>query len=210
MKEAKVIIFDFDGTLVDSKKLYIETIHKNLLEHFFIYPKSHISKALGPKLEITLNNIQKFSPKIIKRLKIKINADIKIRAKSLKLTPYSKETLQNLNKKGYNLILLTNSAGKFLKTVLKNQHIQGYFKKLFYAENFPNKETAIKRIAKRYKVKVKDITYVADKLSDVQIARNVGCKIVIVLAKSWDKNQLKGKSYSISSLKQLAKKIKDN
>ena len=199
----KILVFDFDGTIADSKRLYINMIYSSLLEHSLIYPKSHITRALGPKLEITLNNINKFSPKLLQKLKKKINSDITKKAKSLKLCPYANETLKRLHENN-KIFLLTNSSGKFVRQVLRYNKILRYFSRLYYAENFSSKEQAIKSIAGKYKTKIKDVIYIADKVSDVKIARNVGCRIIISLACSWDKNKLKGKNYTISSLNQLA------
>jgi len=207
MNQKKVIVFDMDGTLVDSKKLYIDTIHHSLLEHYFIYPKSHISQALGPKLEITLKKIARFSPKILKKLKDKINSSVAKKAASLRLAPYAIETLKKLKRKGCKIILLTNSSGRFVSTIFRHHKLSGYFNKIFYAENFSTKENAIRAIAREYKIKAKEVIYVADKVSDVKIAKNAGCRIFIVLAKSWDKDKLKKKIYSIASLKQLIKRI---
>jgi len=157
---------------------------------------------LGTKLEATLKRINHFSPDLLQKLKKNINSDIAKKAKSLKLCPYAKETLEKLHEKN-KIILLTNSAGRFAKQVLKHNKILKYFDKLFYAENFSSKEDAIKSIAKKYKSKVSDITYVADKKTDVKIAKNVSCKIIIVLACSWDKSKLKGKKYTVKSLKDI-------
>jgi phosphoglycolate phosphatase-like HAD superfamily hydrolase len=127
----KILVFDFDGTIADSKKLYISMIYSSLLEHSLIYPKSHITRALGPKLEATLKRINHFSPDLLQKLKKNINSDIAKKAKSLKLCPYAKETLEKLHEKN-KIILLTNSAGRFAKQVLKHNKILKYFDKLFY------------------------------------------------------------------------------
>ena len=78
-----------------------------------------------------------------------------------------------------------------------------YFDKFFYAENFSDKPSKIKELAKKYKINVKNIIYVADRTKDVKIARKAGCKIIIVLACSWDKNEFHGEKYTIKSLKDI-------
>ena len=198
-----VLVFDFDGTIADSKKVYIETIHHSLLEHSFIFPKGHVARALGPKLEQTLLNLKKFSPRTLKSLKDQINKDVTKKARKLKLCAHAKDTLKRLKQEGYRIILLTNSARRFIITFLKHNKMMNYFDKLYYAENFRTKEEAIRKIAKNYNTKVKDVTYIADKIKDVKIARNAGCRIIIVLACSWDKGKFHGERYTVNSMNQL-------
>jgi len=199
----KFVVFDFDGVIADSKDLYTDTIYNSLIEHSLIYPKGRIARALGPKLDITLKNINHFSKNNIKVLKNGINSNIVRRAKSLKLCPYAKQTLKRLKKQKCTLVILTNSSKKFLFAFLKYNKIMKYFDKFFYAENFSDKPSKIKELAKKYKINVKNIIYVADRTKDVKIARKAGCKIIIVLACSWDKNEFHGEKYTIKSLKDI-------
>ncbi|MEM2956471.1 MAG: HAD-IA family hydrolase [Candidatus Pacearchaeota archaeon] len=203
----RVLIFDFDGTIVDSKTAYIDTIHRSLLKRSFIYPKERIAKALGPKIETTLKNLNKFSHKMLKSLKNEINKNITKKVKELKLCPYVKETLRRLKQKKFKIILLTNSARKFVITFLKYNKIMKYFNRLFYAENFKSKEEAIRNIAKKYNISIRKIVYIADKKKDVEIAKKIGCKIIIVLICSWDKKEFHKEKYTINSMKQLEKML---
>jgi len=199
----KVIVFDLDGTLVDSKKLYTESIHHSLLEHYFTFPKSHVSRALGPKLEITLRNIGKFQPETLRELKDSINKEVSHSTSHLKLCPGAKEALKKLKKKNYTIALMTNSAREFAVNALRTHKIRKYFTRLFYAENFSSKEDALRAIARKYNARISDVVYVADKKADVKIARNAGCRIIVPLACSWDKRLFKGEKYTIRSLKKL-------
>jgi len=197
-----ILVFDFDGTIADSKSLYVSTIQKSLSKHSFVYPKSRIIKALGPKLEITLKNIHDFDEKTLSILKRDINSSITKKAKSLKLCPYAKKELGELKKK-YRIIILTNSAKKFILAFLKHNKMTKYFDKLFCGENFIDKEEALREITKKYKTKISDVVYIADKISDVKIAKKAGCRIIIVLACSWDKKRFRKEKYAVSSMKQL-------
>lgn len=183
----KLIIFDLDGTLVDSKKLYVDIIRDSLLKLRYIYPRSHIVKSLGPKIEGTLTNIGKFNPKIKAKLKKEINEWIAKKTKHLKLCPYAKQTLKKLKKEKNKIMLLTNSAKKFANLFLKKNKIDKFFDMIICAENFKTKEQVIKQITKKYKIKIKDIIYIADTEKDIKIAKKAGCKIIIVLKCSWDK-----------------------
>lgn len=192
----KLIVFDFDGTIVDSKKLYVDVIHGSLLKFCYIYPKSHIAKKLGPKVEETLSNIGKFNPKIKAKLKKDINDWVTKKVRHIKLCPYVKQTLKELKKKKKEKIkiaILTNSVRKYTIAFLKKNNIDKFFDKLICAENFATKENAIKKLAKRYKIKIKDIVYIADTKKDIKVAKKVGCKIIIVLACSWYKSQFKNR-----------------
>ena len=139
-------------------------------------------------------------------MKNEVHKEIEKKADKLRLCKNVKPTLKNLKKKKVKLVLMTNSPRNFVFRILKKNHIE-YFDKLFYAENFTIKEKAIKSLAKKYKIKVKDIVYVADKFSDIRIAKRAGCKIIIPLACSWDKENLKKKKYSfiIKDLRQIKK-----
>lgn len=204
----KLIVFDLDGTIVDSKKLYVDIVHGSLLKFCYVYPKSHIVKSLGPKIEESLNNIGKFAPKIKAKLKKEINDWIAKETKTLKLCPHVKQALKELKKEN-KIVLLTNSARKYTNTFLKQNKINKYFDKLLCAENFRTKESAIRRLARQYKIKKKEIIYVADTKKDIKIAKKAGCRIIIVLACSWYRSQFKNskQKFIIKDLSKLKNAI---
>jgi HAD superfamily hydrolase (TIGR01549 family) len=201
----KVAVFDFDGVLADSKRLYIETIQGSLLKNYFVFPKTRISKSLGPKIEVTLQNIHKFDPKIVSKIKRRINTWVAKKTKSLKICPYVKPTLEDLRSKKIKIILLTNSARKYTSLFLKRNKAYKFFDKTFCAEDFDIKEEAIEKIAKEFKVKKKEIVYVADRIADIDIAKRAKCNVVIVRACSWDRKTLRDRKekFIIKNLSKL-------
>jgi len=198
-----ILVFDFDGTLADSKKLYIDIIYLFLLRHNYKLSKEKVSRGLGPRLDITLENLG-VSRKDVGTLTKEINYAITKKALSLKLCPYVRGSLNKLSK-NHTIILMTNSAKPFILRILKKHALLKYFSELLCAR-FRKKEQGFYYIFKKYKTIPKNVTYIADKAEDVKIARKVKCQIIIVLAKSWDKNLFKKEKYVIKDMKELLSK----
>jgi len=207
----KILVFDFDGTIADSKKLYVEVIHDSLLAASFIFPRSRIVKAMGPKLRQTLLNLKRFDQKTLKGLSEEINEWVTREAERLNVCPHVKSSLRRLKRSGrYRTILLTNSVRAFPIAFLKKNGMLRDFDVVLGSEDFDDKEKALRGIAKRFGVKPKEITYIGDKTTDYRIARHVGTKILLPYACSWDKSLIMQKRYSkarISSLDELEGKI---
>jgi len=202
----RILVFDFDGTIADSKKLYVGIIHDSLLKASHIYPRSHIIKALGPKLEGTLLNIRRFDRKTLKKLSKEINDFVTSKAESLKVCPHVKKELKKLKKSGdYRMILLTNSVRGFAIAFLRKNKMMDDFDMILGSEDFKTKEDALRKIAMKFKARPEEIVYVGDKTTDYKISRHVGTKIVIPYACSWDKSKILRKKYSKVRIENLGK-----
>ena len=187
----KLIVFDLDGTLVDSKGLYVNTIQEVLKVHSMNFKKYDISKAMGPKTRQTLLNLTNIEPNLLDQLRNEINPRVEMYAASLKLCPYVQEVLRDIKKnKKQKILIMTNSTRKYIFTALNKKGIWGLFDEVFGAEDFLNKETGFHTIFKNYHVKPDETLYVGDRRSDFDIAKSVGCQILLVKARSWDKTKI--------------------
>lgn len=196
-----LIIFDFDGTLANSKKLYVYAIHKFLSKHNISASNKKIEKSLGPRLDILINKFCS-NKKDSLAIQKEINSFITKKALLIKPAPYAKETLKRLSKE-HILVLVTNSVESFIARFLKKYSLRKYFKNIYCAK-FRKKEQGFRYIFRKHKVKAENSFYVADLKDDVKIAKKAGCKIKIILLKSWHIRKFSGKEkYAVKSLKEL-------
>ena len=177
----KLIVFDFDGTLVDTKEVIFKIVRDTfnkfnyqitsalIKEHLGNSPVGELLKHLGVK--------QKDINAIIHHSNAQtINSSKKIKqVKSLLV-------LKNLKQK---TIIVSNNVSPFVKAVLENLNIT-FFDKVYGADNFKTKEQKIKQIMKKEKLSPKEVIYIGDKTIDVDVARKVKCVSVIISHKaSW-------------------------
>jgi len=197
----KLLVFDFDGTIADSKKLYINSIYNSARKYGYHLSKAFIEKNLGPKLDASLFNmkIKRNAEKIAKE----VNSYVAEKAKTLKLCPYVRQTLEKIRKKRLKTVLMTNSTRKFISAFMKKYPIRKYFNKILGAEEFLIKEEAFKKLFRQYNVKPKEVVYIADKIKDVKIAKSLKIHVLIVLACSWDKNKFKNEPYLVKDFRSI-------
>ncbi len=207
----KLIVFDLDGTLADSKKMYVETIQNTLRKRNFKFGERSISKAMGPKLKATLLNLRKFKTPLLKQMASEINDLVEQEAVNLKACPGAKSALKRLKASGkFKIVLMTNSTHRFAHNFLHNAGLEEYFDQILGAEDFVDKETAFRTLFRELKVKPEETIYVGDKTSDYRRAMRVGCKLALIYSCSWDKALIKTgeyKKHTLDSLGSFARKM---
>ena len=137
----KVVIFDFDGTLVDSINFHFE-IHREVFEHVGIY--------LGRRYFFTeCNGMEphEFYEKIIKdsRRKPELidkvwNGMLKLKKekglKSIKTYPGVTNMLKELKKNNLKLLVASSSKRAYVKEILDNNNITKYFDTIIGSDKF--------------------------------------------------------------------------
>lgn len=184
---SKTLIFDLDGTLVDSIKDIAISANKTLKE--FNMPTHEIEKynylAGGGVIELMENALgEKINKVNLEEIVKKFKENYSKQTSYTK--PYEKinEMLENLDSRGYNLAVLSNKPHG-----LTCIYVEKFFPNINFKEIHGQKEDVPKKpdplaannIIKSFSVLKKDVYFIGDTKVDMNTAKNANVKAIGVL-----------------------------
>ena len=210
----KMVIFDFDGTLVDSREAAIYAFKRSVEDSIKQdVSEEKIVSLLGTKVSDVIEGLV---PKNIRNRtamirKIKSVFDRLIVSeegwKKIRLLPYARELIKNLKERHFKISICTNADRLMVESILKHQDLIQYFDSIIAADDkFEKKEDSMEFLINKFKVPKKAVIYIADMVVDITVARNVGIKIISV--PGWDTKETLEENdpdFLIESLKELIK-----
>lgn len=149
MKDIKTIIFDYDGTLHNSTRIYADA--------FRIVYNRMVLEGDAPKREFSDDEItrwlgysaqdmwQAFMPELSIRKQIEYSKDIgqimtwKIKNKQAVLYDGALETLGYLKNKGYHLLFLSNCGHAFMSMHAECFNLNDYFDHMYCSGDYQNR-----------------------------------------------------------------------
>jgi len=181
----KVIVFDFDGTLVDSNQLKYnaffelfpsDSLHKEIitdvLDEFIEKSRYVILREILKRINRKTINEDDLDYRVHASAK-KYNDIVVDGAKRCKEKSGAKEVLESLSKR-YNLYLSSTTPETSLKDTVKHRNWEGFFCDIF---GYPNDKTSVLfDIIKRESISPGDLLVVGDGKSDRDSADKAGCK----------------------------------
>lgn len=114
----------------------------------------------------------------------------------------SLEAIAHLNRAGYHVVIATNQSGIARgyydletldriheKLVDELAQVGGYVDEIFFCPHHPEDKCNCRKpkpglfyqIQEKYKIDLKNVFFIGDSLSDMQVAREVGCRPILVL-----------------------------
>jgi phosphoglycolate phosphatase len=188
MKNSPYLIFDFDGTLVDSFRAVMEKF--NLLADEFNFRKINSDEIDGLR-DLT-------SRELIKYLKIPIykipsvlrSARKHMRSEMRTLPPFKNlpEMLQELHDMKIPLGILTSNSSENVTEWLERNKIQHLFNFIHVESSYFGKKRILQKILKAYKIDKSQAFYIGDETRDVEAAKE--CDVYSV-AVTWGFNSEK-------------------
>ncbi|MET3696445.1 putative hydrolase of the HAD superfamily [Bacillus oleivorans] len=126
----EAVIFDFDGTIIDTESLWFEVYRDMLLSHFdYSLQIDDFSKVIGTNDDSLIKQLEreigkKFNPVSFSAITV---AEVEKKTKSLSLREGVLELIISLQSKGIKLAIASSSSRKWIQSHLEAFELTSYF-----------------------------------------------------------------------------------
>jgi phosphoglycolate phosphatase len=175
----KHIVFDFDGTIVNSMgqavQLYNEIAGKYNLrvlkeEDLIMFSKLTIPQRIK-MFEVPLYMIPKIA--------IEFKRNYQRIVSTLQEIVGMKEIIRILKEKGYSLIIISSNSVSNIQQFLNNNDLN-VFDHIFSAKGLFGKQSTISSVSKKLKINKEDMIYIGDELRDIVSCKKAEVEIIAV------------------------------
>ena len=194
-RNGKLLLFDYDGTLVDSANMIIEgTIEAFNRCGLAIPEPKEIRAGIGQKLDIAIKSYLPLEHKgtldeVIRQYR-QWYVEKDLEGKQFEpLFENVKPVLEILHQDGWNLGIATNKSLRGLSRGLQHHKIERFFSIIMTTDNFtpkPNKAMAMHAL-KKLKVKNSDAFMIGDTIHDIKMGKNAQINTIGV---TWGYNSI--------------------
>jgi len=174
----KVIFFDFDGTILDTRDLAVRAFVRTLDELGLKYSEKDFG-LLGMKMRLILKKLGLEKNRIECGRELFYKNYIDGLTKSGARPCVSLESLYKL-KKNFSLIVVSNSDMRFLDLAIDEMKIGDLFDGVYGAEDGKSKVDILADVLAKRGFMIEEAVYVGDRFSDVRFSKKAGMKVIAV------------------------------
>lgn len=195
IKNIKLFLFDLDGTILDSLKIWNDIDLLFFKNHNLIMGEDyHIAIAPLTLEETATYTKNTYKLDIDEEQIMKEWSDLAIKeyAENVNLKKGVKEFLDYLKNKNVHLAIATSCNEEMFKPCLERYGIVSYFEHFYTSQNLKiNKSNAnfFKEILNEYKIEPDQILFFEDSLASMKCAKSLGFNVVAVMDKKWEKQK---------------------
>ncbi|MBU1019879.1 MAG: pyrophosphatase PpaX [Firmicutes bacterium] len=178
MTKLDTILFDFDGTLIDTDEIIIRSFDATFKKHFpdLVLSRDTIIGFIGPSLQETFGEFTKDPFLIDDMIKTYREFYVVFEINNFKLFPNVLDVVKDLSEKGYNLGIVTSKFKEAAWPSFSFYNLQDYFKVFVALDDVsfakPNREPidlALSRFPSYHKA-----IMIGDNKGDILAGKNAG------------------------------------
>ncbi|MFT4031239.1 MAG: HAD-IA family hydrolase [Siphonobacter sp.] len=175
----KYVLFDFDGTLVDSKNILVQVF--NDLSTKYAYPK--VSSEICPKVLSIAEHCKALGVPFYRIPFLSFEFLGKYRKSVPRLTLFDglKNVLTELSKRGYLITILSSHSKRTIQSFLKANQLTNIHT-LHSSQSIFGKEKILGKFLKKNRLKSSEVIYIGDEVRDIIACHTYGIKVAWV---SW-------------------------
>ena len=175
--------FDFDGTLCESRDIYVASVQKTFEEHGVKVPtRAEVYGAMGIPINVSIARWARAGhrPELANRLFEEAMAEYnKLEDGMVKVFPGISKLLTELLLAGKKLYVCSSKTHAELAHNLEMLHMTSFFTDFVGADEVVNHKPApdeIELLAKRYDLDLADSIMLGDAKYDIKMGKNAGCQ----------------------------------
>ena len=180
MTEAQHIVFDFDGTIADTFSMALSTFNpvarelkiREIAPDDFDMIRSQGSRELMKTFGVSRWRLT--------RVLLRLRKEMTKAIDQTKVIEGMREALTELQKKGYELGILTSNSVKNVELFLELHDMKHLFNFIYSGKNIFGKKKVMLKMMRREKIDRERIVYVGDETRDVEASHKARIPVIAV------------------------------
>jgi 2-phosphoglycolate phosphatase len=182
-KSTKGVIFDLDGTLIDSyQAIYLSFQHTYINMGLQPLPLDEVKRAVGYGLSITFRELlgEERVPEALRLFRQKYE---EVYRQNTYLLPGARKVLEALQERRIKLAIASNKLGRFSREIFQHFGMDQLFAIILGDEdvlqNKPHPEMLFYAI-ERMGLRNEEVVFIGDSLIDIQTGKNAGVRVFAI------------------------------